>query len=66
MNANDFDAAVALFTSEGGLQPPFERPIIGQDAIRAYMREECQGLKMIPERGISEPVEDGYTQVKVT
>ncbi|MHC5723618.1 MAG: orange carotenoid protein N-terminal domain-containing protein, partial [Nostoc sp.] len=66
MNANDFDAAVALFTSEGALQPPFERPIVGQDGIRVYMREECQGLKMIPERGVSEPVEDGYTQVKVT
>lgn len=66
MNANDFDASVALFTSEGALQPPFERPIVGQEAIRAYMREECQSLKMIPERGVSEPVEDGYTQVKVT
>lgn len=36
MNANDFDAAVSLFTSEGALQPPFERPIVGQDAIRLY------------------------------
>lgn len=66
MNAFDFDAAVALFTTEGALQPPFERPIVGQEAILAYMREECQGLKMMPERGVSEPVEDGYTQVKVT
>ncbi|MFN6568393.1 orange carotenoid protein N-terminal domain-containing protein [Dendronalium sp. ChiSLP03b] len=66
MNAFDFDAAVALFTSEGALQPPFERPIVGQQAILAYMREQCQGLKMMPERGVSEPTEDGYTQVKVT
>lgn len=66
MNAFDFDAAVALFTSEGALQPPFERPIVGQQAILAYMREQCQGLKMMPERGVSEPAEDGYTQVKVT
>ncbi|BAZ51872.1 nuclear transport factor 2 [Nostoc sp. NIES-4103] len=66
MNAFDFDAAVALFTSEGALQPPFERPIVGQQAILAYMREQCQGLKMMPERGVSEPAEDGYTQIKVT
>lgn len=66
MNAFDFDAAVALFTLEGALQPPFERPIVGQQAILAYMREQCQGLKMKPERGVSEPAEDGYTQIKVT
>jgi hypothetical protein len=66
MNAFDFDAAVALFADEGALQPPFERPIVGQQGILTYMREECQGLKMIPERGVLEEVEDGYTQVKVT
>lgn len=66
MNAFDFDAAVALFTSEGALQPPFERPIVGHQPILAYMREQCQGLKMKPERGVSEPAEDGYTQIKVT
>lgn len=66
MNANDFEAAIALFTSEGALQPPFQRPIVGRDAILAYMREECQGLKMMPERGIVEPAEEGYTPIKVT
>jgi hypothetical protein len=66
MNAFDFNAAVSLFASEGALQPPFERPIVGPDAILTYMREQCQGLKMMPQNGISEPAEDGYTQVKVT
>jgi hypothetical protein len=66
MNAYDFEAAVALFAEEGALQPPFQKPIVGHDAIAAYMREECQGLKMMPQKGISESVEDDYTQVKVT
>jgi Orange carotenoid protein, N-terminal/Nuclear transport factor 2 (NTF2) domain len=66
MNAFDFEAACNLFAPNGALQPPFSRPIVGREAIAAYMREECQGLKMLPERGISENVEDGYTQVKVT
>ncbi len=66
MNANDFEAALNLFTPEGALQPPFKRPIVGRDAILAYMREECQGLKMMPERGIVEAVEEGYTPIKVT
>ncbi|URD53675.1 orange carotenoid-binding protein [Chroococcidiopsis sp. CCNUC1] len=65
MNAFDFEAAVALFAEDGALQPPFEEPIVGQESILAFMREECYGLKLIPERGISEPGERGFTQIKV-
>jgi Nuclear transport factor 2 (NTF2) domain len=66
MNAFDFEAAVNLFAENGALQPPFQKPIVGREAILAYMREECQGLKMMPERGAAEPQEDGFTPIKVT
>jgi hypothetical protein len=66
MNAFDFPAAVALFTEDGALQPPFEKPIVGHENILMYMREECYGLKLIPERGISEAAEGEFTQIKVT
>jgi hypothetical protein len=66
LNANDFDALIDLFTPDGALQPPFQRPIIGRDAILRFFREDCQNLKLIPERGVTEPADDGYTQVKVT
>jgi Nuclear transport factor 2 (NTF2) domain len=66
MNAFDFPAAVALFAEEGALKPPFQEPIVGQENILAYMREECYGLKLLPVQGISEPVEGGFTQIKVT
>ncbi len=66
LNANDFDALVKLFASDGALQPPFQRPIVGHDALLRFFREDCQNLKLLPERGIVEPVEDGYTQIKVT
>ncbi len=66
MNAFDFLAASNLFAPEGALQPPFQAPIVGPAAVLTYMREECVGLKMLPERGVVEPIEDGYTQVKVT
>jgi Orange carotenoid protein, N-terminal/Nuclear transport factor 2 (NTF2) domain len=66
MNANDFEAAANLFTPNGALQPPFQKPIVGRESILAYMREECQGLKMMPERGIVESLEEGYTPIKVT
>ncbi|NJN32499.1 MAG: SnoaL-like domain-containing protein [Synechococcales cyanobacterium RM1_1_8] len=66
LNANDFDALIELFTDDGALQPPFRKPIVGRDAVLRFFREECQNLKLIPQRGIAEPAEDGYTQLKIT
>jgi hypothetical protein len=66
MNAFDFQAAIALFAAEGALQPPFQEPIAGHENILAYMRDECYGLKLLPEQGVSEPTEAGFTQIKVT
>ncbi len=66
MNAFDFTPAVNLFAEEGALQPPFQKPIVGKQAILTYMREECIGLKMMPENGVAESIENGYTQIKVT
>lgn len=66
LNANDFDELIKLFAPDGALQPPFKRPIVGQDAVLRFFKEECPNLKLAPERGIVEPAEDGYTQIKVT
>nr|3MG3_A Chain A, Orange carotenoid-binding protein [Synechocystis sp. PCC 6803]3MG3_B Chain B, Orange carotenoid-binding protein [Synechocystis sp. PCC 6803] len=66
LNANDFDTLIELFTSDGALQPPFQRPIVGKENVLRFFREECQNLKLIPERGVTEPAEDGFTQIKVT
>jgi hypothetical protein len=66
MNANDFDELIKLFTSDGALQPPFQRPIVGTDAVYRFFREDCQNLKLMPERGVVEPADDGFTQIKVT
>ncbi|KOP25405.1 Red carotenoid-binding protein [Hapalosiphon sp. MRB220] len=66
LNANDFGALIDLFAPDAALQPPFQKPIVGRDAILRFFNEECQNLKLMPERGVAEPAEDGYTQVKVT
>ncbi|MBH8555735.1 nuclear transport factor 2 family protein [Nostocaceae cyanobacterium CENA357] len=66
MNADNFDAAINLFTPDGALQPPFQKPIVGRDAIAKYMREEAQGLNMMPKQGICEVQPDGSKQLKVT
>jgi hypothetical protein len=66
LNANDFEALIELFTPDGALQPPFQRPIVGKEAVLRFFREECQNLRLIPEQGVTEPADDGFTQVKVT
>jgi hypothetical protein len=66
LNANDFDTLIELFLPDGALQPPFQRPIIGKDAVLRFFREDCQNLKLIPEQGVTEPADDGFTQIKVT
>ena len=66
MNAFDFQSSVALFVEEGALKPPFQEPIVGQENILIYMREECYGLKLLPKQGVSEPADGGFTQIKVT
>ncbi len=66
LNANDFDALIQLFAPDGALQPPFQRPIVGKDNVFRFFREECQNLQLMPERGVVEPADDGYTQIKVT
>jgi hypothetical protein len=65
MNSFDFKAAAALFTEDGALKPPFEKAIVGQKNILAYMGDECYGLKLMPEWGVSLPADGGFTQIKV-
>lgn len=66
LNTDDFQAALALFTDDGALQPPFQKPLVGQEAIGRYMRAEAQGLNIMPKQGISESLPDGSKQIKVT
>ena len=66
LNANDFDNLIELFLPDGALQAPFQKPIVGRDAILRFFREDCQNLRLLPERGFAEPTDDGFTQIKVT
>lgn len=66
LNANDFDNLIALFLPDGALQPPFQKPIVGSENILRFFREDCQNLKLLPERGYAEPTEGNFTQIKVT
>jgi len=66
LNANDFDQLIDLFLEDGALQPPFQRPIVGRDAILKFFKRDCQNLKLMPQGGFGEPAEGGFNQIKVT
>ena len=66
LNANDFDNLIKLFLPDGALQPPFQKPIVGTESILRFFREDCQNLRLLPERGTAEAESDGFTRVKVT
>jgi hypothetical protein len=66
LNADNFDAALDQFTPDGALQPPFQKPIVGREAIASYLRSEAQGLNIIPSQGIREVLPDGSRQLKIT
>ena len=66
LNANDFDQLIDLFLDDGALQPPFQRPIVGRDAILKFFKRDCQNLKLMPQGGFGEPAEGGFNQIKVT
>ncbi|MFP4102719.1 YybH family protein [Coleofasciculus sp.] len=65
MNAGDYDATAALFTDNGVMQPPFEEPIQGQEAIATYLKAEAIDMQLSPKTGIVEPQENGNTQIQV-
>ena len=66
INREEFELTAALFTPEGKLLAPFEKPIIGQEAIALYLTKEAKGMKLLPLQGTSEPAEDNSTLIIVT
>ena len=66
LNAGDFAATAALFAEAGALCPPFEEPVVGPDAIAAYLEAEAKEMRLSPRQGIAETLENKQTQVQVS
>ncbi|XGV95877.1 MAG: ketosteroid isomerase family protein [Leptolyngbya sp. BL-A-14] len=66
LNASNFQATGKLFAAEGMLQPPFEKPVVGAEAIVAYLQAEAKDLILQPRQGNSRLLEDGSTEITVT
>lgn len=65
LNAGDFAATGALFSSEGWMKPPFDPPLIGPSAITAYLEQEAQNMSLEPRQALVDPQADGSTQIQV-
>jgi hypothetical protein len=66
LNASDFQATANLFASDGALNPPFETPVVGREAIVTYLEAEAKGMQLYPRQAIAESTEIGETIVKVS
>ena len=65
-NENQFEQTAALFAEEGALIPPFDSPVVGEQAILAYLEKEAGSITAFPKQwDISEP-EDDLTHIVVT
>lgn len=62
-NRGEFQEVADLFATSGTLHPPFESPVVGQEAIAAYLQEEADGMKAEPTAIAACPLEDGTWQV---
>ena len=51
LNNGQFIATANLFSEQGWLTPPFEKPIQGRAAIAHYLQQEASGMKFYPEQG---------------
>ncbi|MGB3691412.1 MAG: hypothetical protein WA999_01710, partial [Spirulinaceae cyanobacterium] len=66
INHGKFIETAALFAEEGELLAPFEKPILGKEAIASYLSKEAKGMKLLPQQGIYELNEDDLETIKVT
>ncbi len=48
LNAKDFERTAALFSEQGRLIPPFEKPIEGREAIAHYLATEASEMTLTP------------------
>ncbi|MEL7315188.1 MAG: nuclear transport factor 2 family protein [Cyanobacteria bacterium J06559_3] len=64
-NNGNFQATSQLFAAVGRLLPPFEDPVIGHDAIYAYLKQEAAGMRATPKATTIEFLTEGRQRVIV-
>lgn len=65
MNQEEFGQTAALFAEDGEMLAPFEKPLIGREAISLYLAKEAKGMKLLPKEGTYHPIENNSFQIMV-
>ncbi|MGK7939827.1 MAG: ketosteroid isomerase family protein [Crocosphaera sp.] len=65
LNRGDFQETANLFTSDGVLNPPFESPVVGSEAIAAYLQQEATQMTLYPLKETVETRETGEIEAKI-
>ena len=65
LNQGQFELTVVLFSDQGQLVPPFDSPVIGQQAIADYLKQEAVDMKFQPRSATSQVLPNGNTDVEV-
>ncbi len=65
LNAAQYQEVAALFAENGILEAPFEESIVGREAIATYLETEAKGMKLEPQRGESQVIENSQIQIQV-
>ncbi|MDJ0510819.1 MAG: ketosteroid isomerase family protein [Crocosphaera sp.] len=65
LNRGDFQGTANLFAPEGVLNPPFESPVVGSQAIAAYLQQEAIQMTLYPFKETVETKESGEIEAKI-
>ena len=65
LNRGDFQETANLFTPDGVLNPPFESPVVGSQAIAAYLQQEATQMTLYPFKETVETKETGEIEAKI-
>lgn len=65
LNRGDFQETANLFAPDGVLNPPFESPVVGSQAIAAYLEQEATQMTLYPLEETVETREIGETEAKI-
>lgn len=66
LNSEEFEATSQLFAIDGAMQPPFEQPIIGREAIAAYLQKEAPGITALPQAGMFQTTDQSSIEFQIT
>lgn len=65
MNREEFGQTAALFAEDGEMLAPFEKPLVGREAISLYLAKEAKGMKLLPKEGTYQPIKNNSFQIMV-